>query len=120
MVKCPYCGRELTKHERYCYHCEHDLSKVVDEAARHTLPEPRTYNFKKDAEGYSKLARGIARRLKHKKQKEIVVSAYCVKCKKKVNIKTPKEYAMKNGKAAVRGTCPICSRGVFRILGNKR
>ena len=30
MSKCPYCGKELEKNERYCFHCENDLSKFVD------------------------------------------------------------------------------------------
>ena len=30
MAKCPYCGKRLVKHERYCWHCENDLSKWVD------------------------------------------------------------------------------------------
>jgi len=30
MVKCPYCGKELTENERYCLFCENDLSKIRD------------------------------------------------------------------------------------------
>jgi len=30
MAKCPYCGKELSADERYCWHCENDLSKVRD------------------------------------------------------------------------------------------
>jgi predicted amidophosphoribosyltransferase len=30
MAKCPYCGKELVADERYCFHCENDLSKWVD------------------------------------------------------------------------------------------
>ncbi len=43
------------------------------------------------------------------------VQAYCVKCKEKVDIKDPKEVELKNGKPAVKGTCPKCGTGVFRI-----
>lgn len=30
MPKCPYCGKELIADERYCLHCENDLSKFAD------------------------------------------------------------------------------------------
>jgi len=30
MVKCPYCGKVLTHWERYCWHCENDLSEFKD------------------------------------------------------------------------------------------
>jgi len=41
--------------------------------------------------------------------------AYCVKCKKKVEIKGAKKIKMKNGKPATQGTCPKCGTKVFRI-----
>jgi DNA-directed RNA polymerase subunit RPC12/RpoP len=41
--------------------------------------------------------------------------AYCVKCKKKVEIKDAKKITMKNGKPATQGKCPKCSTKVFRI-----
>jgi predicted amidophosphoribosyltransferase len=31
MAKCPYCGKKLSENERYCWHCENDLSKMRDE-----------------------------------------------------------------------------------------
>ena len=31
MVNCPYCGKEIQEGERYCWHCENDISKVADE-----------------------------------------------------------------------------------------
>ncbi len=30
MVRCPYCDKELTKNERYCFDCEQDISEVID------------------------------------------------------------------------------------------
>jgi predicted amidophosphoribosyltransferase len=30
MARCPNCGKKLGEDERYCFHCENDLSKVVD------------------------------------------------------------------------------------------
>ncbi|MHB8280088.1 MAG: DUF5679 domain-containing protein [Candidatus Humimicrobiaceae bacterium] len=36
-----------------------------------------------------------------------MMEAYCVKCKKKTEIKDPKEVTMKNGRPAVTGTCSV-------------
>ncbi|CUR52469.1 MAG: DUF5679 domain-containing protein [Nitrosotalea sp.] len=44
-----------------------------------------------------------------------MTQAYCVKCRKKVDISNPKEVKLKNGRPAVKGTCPKCSTNVFRI-----
>ncbi len=44
-----------------------------------------------------------------------MTEAYCVKCKKKVEIKGAEKITMKNGKPATKGTCPDCSTKVFRI-----
>lgn len=44
-----------------------------------------------------------------------MVQGYCVKCRKKVEIKDPVEVTMKNGRAAVKGTCPETGSVVFRI-----
>ncbi|MCX5991378.1 MAG: DUF5679 domain-containing protein [Chloroflexi bacterium] len=41
--------------------------------------------------------------------------AYCVKCKKKVEILTPKQIIMKNKRPAIQGLCPKCKTKVFRI-----
>lgn len=30
MAKCPYCGKGLGENERYCFHCENDISKTAD------------------------------------------------------------------------------------------
>ena len=43
------------------------------------------------------------------------MQAYCVKDRKKVEIKNPKNITMKNGRPAVQGVCPICGTKVFRI-----
>ena len=47
--------------------------------------------------------------------KEVKMQAYCVKCRKKVDIKNPKAIAMKNGRPATQGECPGCGSKVFRI-----
>jgi hypothetical protein len=44
-----------------------------------------------------------------------MVQAYCVKCRAKIDIKDPKEVKLKDGRPAVKGTCPICTTNVFRI-----
>ena len=31
MANCPYCGKEIGEGERYCWHCENDISKAADE-----------------------------------------------------------------------------------------
>lgn len=36
-IRCPYCRKEVAMHERYCYHCEQDISKVIDEAQKPKL-----------------------------------------------------------------------------------
>ncbi len=43
------------------------------------------------------------------------MQGYCVKDRKKVEIKNPKAITMKNGRPATQGVCPICGTKVFRI-----
>ncbi|MFA5926880.1 MAG: DUF5679 domain-containing protein [Patescibacteria group bacterium] len=43
------------------------------------------------------------------------MQAYCVKCRKKVDVSNAQEITMKNGKPAIQGTCPACGTKVFRI-----
>jgi len=45
------------------------------------------------------------------------MTAYCVKCQRKVAIQKPKRVRMKNGRLATRGTCPYCGTKVYRIGG---
>jgi DNA-directed RNA polymerase subunit RPC12/RpoP len=44
-----------------------------------------------------------------------MAQAYCVKCKKKVEIKNPQNVTLKNKRPAVRGVCPTCGTKVFKI-----
>jgi len=44
---------------------------------------------------------------------------YCVKCKAKQEMAEAKEVTMKNGRSAIKGKCPVCGTGMFRILGKK-
>ena len=45
------------------------------------------------------------------------VEGYCVKCKSKKEIKDAQEVTMKNGRKALKGKCPDCGTGMYRILG---
>ena len=44
-----------------------------------------------------------------------MATAYCMKCKKKVEIKNPRQITLKNNRQAVQGMCPVCGTNVFRI-----
>ena len=46
------------------------------------------------------------------------MDAYCVKCKKKQLMKEAKEVKMKNGRKAMKGRCPTCGTGLYRIMGS--
>lgn len=43
------------------------------------------------------------------------MQAYCMKCRKKVEVSNPKAVTLKNGRPATQGTCPVCGTKVFRI-----
>lgn len=45
------------------------------------------------------------------------MEAFCVKCKKKQEMQGAKEVTMKNGRRAMKGVCPVCGTGMFKILG---
>ena len=44
------------------------------------------------------------------------MEAYCVKCKTKREMKDAKEVKMKNGRPAMKGRCPVCGTGLYRIV----
>ncbi|MGQ9719375.1 MAG: DUF5679 domain-containing protein [Nitrososphaerales archaeon] len=44
-----------------------------------------------------------------------MVQAFCVKCKAKREIKDPKPVKLKNGRPAIKGTCPVCGTTIYRI-----
>ena len=48
------------------------------------------------------------------------MEGYCVKCKDKKEIKDSAEVTMKNGRKAMKGKCPTCGTGMFRILGKSQ
>ncbi|MGD0782580.1 MAG: DUF5679 domain-containing protein [Candidatus Aminicenantales bacterium] len=41
---------------------------------------------------------------------------YCVKCKAKREMANVKQVKMANGRPALKGTCPVCGTGMFKIL----
>ncbi|MFH1201301.1 MAG: DUF5679 domain-containing protein [Candidatus Omnitrophota bacterium] len=45
------------------------------------------------------------------------MEAYCVKCKSKKEMKDTQNVTLKNGRKAIKGKCPDCSTGMFRITG---
>ncbi len=47
------------------------------------------------------------------------MEGYCVKCKAKKEMSDAKEVTMKNGRKALKGKCPVCGTGMYRILGKK-
>lgn len=46
-----------------------------------------------------------------------MTQAYCIKCRKMVEIQNPQQVALKNGRPAVRGTCPETGTAVLRMGG---
>ena len=48
---------------------------------------------------------------------KIMSDAYCVKCKTKREVKDPEQVTMKNGRKALKGTCPECGTKMFKIGG---
>lgn len=43
------------------------------------------------------------------------MEAYCLKCRKRLEMKDPKAITMKNGKPATEGICPECGTRMFKI-----
>jgi DNA-directed RNA polymerase subunit RPC12/RpoP len=43
------------------------------------------------------------------------MQAYCMKCRKKIEMSNPKSIKMKNDKPATQGVCPTCGTKMFRI-----
>ena len=48
-----------------------------------------------------------------------MVEAYCVKCKKTVEMRDGKETKTKRGTTMMKGKCPTCSTTVCRMMGKK-
>lgn len=50
-----------------------------------------------------------------------MVGMYCVKCRamRELEDNSVTEVTMKNGKKALKGKCPVCGTGTFKIGGKK-
>jgi len=44
------------------------------------------------------------------------LKAYCVKCKASKEMENAQKVTMKNGRPAMKGKCPTCGTGMYRIL----
>ena len=44
-----------------------------------------------------------------------MATAYCMKCRKNVEISNPKLVTLKNGRPANQGVCSACDTKVFRL-----
>ncbi len=44
------------------------------------------------------------------------MEGYCVKCKAKRVMQDAERVTMKNGRPAMKGKCPTCGTGMYRIL----
>ena len=44
-----------------------------------------------------------------------MVEGYCVRCKVKREMKDAKQVTMKNGRPAIKGVCPVCGAGMYKI-----
>ena len=44
-----------------------------------------------------------------------MAEGYCVKERKKVEIKDPQQVTMKNGRPAIQGTCPDCGTKILTL-----
>jgi Zn finger protein HypA/HybF involved in hydrogenase expression len=54
-----------------------------------------------------------------KRRKEMAEKGYCVKCKTQREMKEEQKVTMKNKRLAVKGKCPECGTGMYKILGKQ-
>jgi len=45
-----------------------------------------------------------------------MTKAYCVKCRKKVDMSGEKTVTLKSGRKAIQGKCPTCGTKIFRFI----
>jgi len=46
---------------------------------------------------------------------ELIMEAYCFKCRTKREVSNPEAVTLKNGRPATQGTCGVCKTKLFRI-----
>ncbi|HTT66789.1 MAG TPA: DUF5679 domain-containing protein [Gemmatimonadales bacterium] len=63
-----------------------------------------------------KAAKPAAKKAAKKGSPMAANEGYCVKCKAKRVMANVKEVKMANGRPALKGTCPVCGTGMFKIL----
>jgi RNase P subunit RPR2 len=44
-----------------------------------------------------------------------MATAYCLKCRAKREMRNPQRVTLKNGRPAMKGTCPNCGTPMYRI-----
>jgi len=63
-----------------------------------------------------KAAKPAAKKAAKKGSPMAANEGYCVRCKAKRVMANVKEVKMANGRPALKGTCPVCGTGMFKIL----
>jgi len=63
-----------------------------------------------------KAAKPAAKKAAKKGSPMAANEGYCVKCKAKREMANVKQVKMANGRPALKGTCPECGTGMFKIL----
>lgn len=69
MTKCPYCGRTLREHERYCDFCEQDITKYVEEAEKPKITK-KEFDFKGNIKKIKETSKAIFSNIKKKLKRE--------------------------------------------------
>lgn len=52
-------------------------------------------------------------------REEPIMQGYCMKCREKREMQDPKEVTLKNGRAAMQGTCAVCGTKIT-VMGGKK
>jgi hypothetical protein len=55
----------------------------------------------------------------HSETEEDTVQGYCLKCREKREMQDASEVTLKNGRAAIQGTCPVCGTKIT-VMGGKK
>lgn len=58
----------------------------------------------------------VARRRNEAPEISRTVMAYCLKCRTKRPMRRPRRVFTKDGRPAIKGTCPECGGGMFRFV----